>query len=113
MRYWNEQQIFEFLIGHLQDIDGGYYVSLIKNPKGKLYFVISNKDMVIEDAIEILTLKDLYEADYELKRDYGLDSYITGICSTKGLGYKQHEHLRESIIHNIINKNEQRRKVTR
>jgi hypothetical protein len=85
-------------------LENGYTVSLIKKPKGNLHFVISNEDMEIVDAREIITLKDLYDADYELKRDFNLGSYITGICATKEFNYKQHEHLMESIIHNIINK---------
>jgi hypothetical protein len=76
----------------------------MKNTKGKLNFIISNSDMEIIDVREIETLKDLYDADYDLKRDFGLESYITGICSNKDFTYQQHEHLRESIIHNIINR---------
>lgn len=113
MRYLNEQQIFDFLEGHLQDNDTSIYVSLLKNGKGKRHFVVSNERGVIQDATEIRDLKDLYECDYELKRDWGLESYITGQCAVKGIGYKQHEHLRESIIYHIFKNYEQRRKTTR
>lgn len=105
-RYWSRTQIFEFLKGSLVDLDRGYNVTLLNDKKGKLLFVISDRKGRLLDVREIITMKDLYEADYELKRDFGLGSYITGICSINGFDFRQHEHLRESIIFRIFNEYE-------